>query len=322
MSGGLDSTLAARLVLNQGVEVVGLYLYSPFGCRSQVEKMARLLGMRLIVKDKGEAFIDLLKNPRFGYGKNLNPCVDCRIYMFQLADVIRQEEKADFIVTGEVVGQRPMSQTLHSIAMIDHHGPLKDLVLRPLSAKNLAPTLPEREGWVHRQALLGITGRSRKEQLRMAEEYGIDDFEDPGGGCLLTQPSFKGRLQDFLDHDAPSEGVQRLHKGELLKLGRHFRLSPKAKVVVGRNEIENDELSELWQKAGGEFYEPINFKGPAAVGLGNFDGTEKKTVGRILARYGKGEETVKEIRLRSFASDTTIVINQPILDTELEALRL
>jgi len=323
MSGGLDSTLAAKLVRDQDIDVIGLHLASPFGCRNEVKESAEALGIPLVIKEKGEAYLDLVKDPVYGYGKNMNPCIDCRIYMFQLADVVRQKLKADFIVTGEVLGQRPMSQQRNSMNLIDKKSSLDNILLRPLSGKLFPPTKPELEGWIDRSQLLSISGRGRTRQLELAKQWGITAFESPGGGCLLTETSFSGRLRDFFEHDGDLPTEQRLAQSALLRFGRHFRVSDKTKLIVGRNEQENEQMTQLWKQAGGIFYDPINFSGPVAVALGVVGESEQKLVGRLITRYGKSRKNEPmEILFQTTKSEGTFVADEPITETELSAIRL
>ena len=323
MSGGLDSTLAARVVRDQGVEVIGLHLLSPFGCREDIEKSASAAGVPLRFKEKGEAYLDLVQNPRYGYGKNMNPCIDCRIFMFQLADVVRQDEGADFIVTGEVLGQRPMSQNRTSMDLIDRQSPVERLVLRPLSAHCMAPTIPEENGWINRESLFQISGRSRKDQIALAEKLGIKDYSAPGGGCLLTESAFSTRLRDFFDHKAHHTTEERLAQSELLGLGRHFRVSEKAKVIVGRDEKENEKMDRLWRKAHGTHFFPDNFDGPSVILIGDHGPSEEELIGAMIARYGKGKELDSRIiRYEGAETTGTFIAGQPIAEERLNQLRL
>ena len=323
MSGGLDSALAAKMMIDQGLEVVGLHLVSPFGCKLPVDAGAKHLGIRLVKKDKGEAYLDLVKNPQYGYGKNMNPCLDCRIYMFQLAEVVMKEEGADFVVTGEVVGQRPMSQMRHSMELIDSRTTLKGLLLRPLSAQSLEPTEPEIKGWVDRQKLMGISGRGRRDQIDLAEKIGVSEFAAPGGGCLLTEADFSRRLRDFFGHEKDVAPEMRLAQSQLLHLGRHFRLSEDLKFIVGRNENENRELAVLWEKSGGSYLHPESFTGPDAVVVGPLSHGERMTVARVMMRYSKADSS----REQEFTFQTTLGSERlracgGVNDSELEAWRL
>ncbi|MFM8312798.1 MAG: thiamine biosynthesis protein, partial [Deltaproteobacteria bacterium] len=225
ISGGLDSALAASLVKQWGIHVIGLHLTSPFGCTTEAQKVAEEIQIPLQIRAKGEAFIDLIEKPKYGYGSQMNPCIDCRIYMFEWAEKVRQELGADFIVTGEVVGQRPLSQNKAAMALIDRNSPLEDRVLRPLSGGNLPPTLPEKRGWIQREQLRKFSGRGRTEQLALAKELGISAYTSPGGGCLLTEKAFSDRLRDFYRHPHFSTSEQKTAQAELLRLGRHFRPS-------------------------------------------------------------------------------------------------
>ena len=270
MSGGLDSTLAAKLVKDQGIDVVGLHLLSPFGCREEVAKSASSIGIPLLIKAKGESYLDLVENPRYGYGKNMNPCIDCRIFMFTLADVVMRDEGADFIVTGEVLGQRPMSQQRHAMELIDRKSPpsLDRLIVRPLSAHCFETTLPEEMGWIDREKFLSIAGRSRKEQMALATKLDLRDYSTPGGGCLLTESGFSSRLRDFFKHPTFTNTGERMAQSELLRVGRHFRLSETTKLIVGRNQQENEELTAHWREANGAFFYPSNFDSMPAFYLG------------------------------------------------------
>ena len=321
MSGGLDSTLAAKLVLDQGVEVIGLHLASPFGCLNDVNQSAETLGIPLLIKEKGEAYLDLVKNPKFGYGKAMNPCIDCRIFMFELAEVVRQEENADFIVTGEVLGQRPMSQVRRSITVIDEESDMGNRVVRPLSGKMMAPTLAETEGWLDREKLLAIHGRGRKQQIALAKQMGIAIYESPGGGCLLTETSFASRLKDFFAHDENLSPKTRLAQSALVRLGRHFRLSASQKLIVGRNQEENREMETLWQNSQGWLLKPSGFSGPASIGVGPLTPKAVETAGQIMLRYGKPTGTPKV--LVSHGTETKeYLVHTPIDEKTLETLRI
>jgi tRNA U34 2-thiouridine synthase MnmA/TrmU len=238
LSGGLDSTLAARIVLSQGISLEALNFLTPFcTCTKRGEsclasqKAVKTLGIPLKVFNVSEEYLNVLKNPKYGYGSNMNPCIDCRIFMFKKAKDFMLESGASFIVTGEVLGQRPMSQRRNTMLLIEKEAGLDDLILRPLSAKFLPPTIPEREGWINRDKLLAIHGRSRKPQIKLAEDLGIRDYPCPAGGCLLTDPIFAKRVKDLMVHQIDFS----LNDIHLLKIGRHYRLSPKLKLIIGRN---------------------------------------------------------------------------------------
>ncbi len=293
LSGGLDSALAAALLLEQGLEVIGLHLQSPTSCRSDVRAVARSLGIRLEVREKGEAYLRLLREPRWGYGRNMNPCVDCRVFMFRLARGVMEETGADFLFTGEVLGQRPMSQLGEKIRLIDRQAGLDGLVLRPLSARLLPESEPERRGWVDRARLLAVSGRSRHVQLREAARLGLEDYASPGGGCLLTDAAYSRKLRDLFDH-AP-EGAVGEEDVALLGVGRHFRLGPGLKIVLGRDEAENHRLAEL-RAAGRWLVEPEGFNGPSALVCGPRDEDTLARAAGLIARYARAAGPDDRIR--------------------------
>ncbi len=323
LSGGLDSALAAKLVKDQGVEVIGLHLVTPFGCETTVKEVAEGLSIPLLYKEKGEAYLDLVENPRYGYGKNMNPCIDCRIFMFQLADVVRQDVNADFIVTGEVIGQRPMSQNRQAMNLIDKRSPIEGLVVRPLSAKSFGMSIPEEMGWVDREKFFRITGRGRSEQIEIAKSIGVTEFASPGGGCLLTEKAFSERLKDFYDSKTHVTPEQKMAQAKTLRLGRHFRVTDKFKVIVARNDKENHELEDLWAPSGGIYFCPTNFLGPVAVGYGELSDSMQGMVGALLSRYGKSHTVEKpEIKISSEKYNTVFPINTFLTDEEIERMRL
>jgi hypothetical protein len=282
LSGGLDSALAARLLLDQGIEVIGFHLESPTACRNDVAEVARDLGIRLVSRPKGEEYLRLLRHPRWGYGRNMNPCVDCRIFMFRLARAWLEEFEAAFLFTGEVVGQRPMSQVRDRMELIDRESQLEGWVLRPLSAQVLPETEPERRGWVDRTRLLAIRGRGRNDQLRLAERYGLRHYASPGGGCLLTDASFSGRLRDLFAHTPETETT--MDDVALLRLGRHFRVAADLKVVIGRDQAENQRLAGF-EGAGRWRVEPDGFRGPSALVCGPHDARALQAATELILRH-------------------------------------
>ena len=239
LSGGLDSILAAKMMLNQGVEVEAIHFAMVFSA-SRAEKTAADLGIKITVKNITDEFLEVVKNPKHGYGSGTNPCIDCKIFMLKKAKAFMEDVGASFIVTGEVLGERPMSQRRDTIMLIEKEAGLKGLILRPLSAQLFDPTIPEEKGIVDRERLLAISGRSRKPQMALAKKFGIDEYPNPAGGCLLTDPAFSKRVKDLLGHN-----VFTLDNIALLKVGRHFRLSESCKLIVGRNEKENETINTL-----------------------------------------------------------------------------
>jgi hypothetical protein len=293
LSGGLDSALAARMVLDQGVELVGLHLESPTACRSDVHDVARELGVRLEVREKGQAYLELLRHPRFGYGKNMNPCVDCRIFMFHIGRDVMKQVDAQFLVTGEVAGQRPMSQGKNTLALIDREADLEGWVLRPLSALLLPETEPERRGWISRSALLGISGRGRLEQLELADRYGLTHHQSPGGGCLLTDAAFSVKLEDLFAHS--DERLTGMDDVALLRVGRHFRVRDDLKVVLGRNQQENGRLA-AFENDSRWLVVPNGFNGPTALVCGPRGDAELEIALRLIADYTREPKPEYEVR--------------------------
>lgn len=244
-SGGLDSMLAVALLQAQGIAVTGLVWTTPFFGPERALESAKILNLPMRVEDLTDRFLPLLRHPPHGFGRELNPCLDCHILMLQEAGKIMVAEGYDFLFTGEVVGQRPLSQHKGALNLIARESGYADLILRPLSAKRLKPTRPELLGLVNRELLLDLTGRGRKPQITLAARRGITGYPSPAGGCLLTDAGFAARLRDLLDH-LPQVSRRDL---ELLKWGRHFRLDAANKVIVGRNQRDNEALAALSQSA-------------------------------------------------------------------------
>lgn len=237
-SGGLDSMLSGLVLRAQGIAVEWVTFETPFFAAGKARKASRLTGIPLRVQPIFPTYLTMLRNPRAGYGRQMNPCMDCHALMFRLAGEIMRAEGFDFLFSGEVLGQRPMSQTRPSLHYVEKHSGMKGFILRPLSAKLLPETLPEKEGWVDRERLLAISGRGRKDQIELAKKFGITEYPAPAGGCLLTEKGFSLRLRDLFDHQSDCTENE-IH---LLKFGRHFRLSPGAKLIVGRTEKDNESI--------------------------------------------------------------------------------
>jgi tRNA-specific 2-thiouridylase len=240
-SGGLDSILAVRLIQEQGIDVLGLTFSTPFFGARKARAAAEPIHLPLTVLDITVEHLATLKAPRYGYGRNMNPCIDCHTLMLKKAGEKMNEWQADFIFTGEVLGQRPMSQTRQSLHVVAKNSGFEPFVLRPLSARLLPVTKPEEQGKVNRERLLDIQGRGRKRQMELARVFGIKKYSNPAGGCLLTDPEFSRRLQDLFNAAADT----RIRDIELLKYGRHFRIGGGIKVIVGRNQKDNDMLLRL-----------------------------------------------------------------------------
>lgn len=326
LSGGLDSILAVKLMLEQGVEVEAVNFLTVFcTCTTRgktclaSKSAADKLGIKLKVFEVSKEYFEVIKNPKYGYGSNINPCLDCRIFMFKKAGQYMKESGAEFLITGEVLGQRPMSQRRDAMRIIERESGLKGLILRPLSAGLLEPTIPEKAGLVDKERLLSISGRSRKPQMRLAAQLGINDYPCPAGGCLLTDPGFARRMKDLIKHkqDFTVNDIQ------LLKVGRYFRLAPEAKLIVGRNEEENDKLSKLAQKGDLCFY-PISVKGPIGIGRGGFNNDYLFAASSIIARYSDGDlEQKLEIEYKDVSSSLTRQVTVlPMAPQEIEELRI
>jgi tRNA U34 2-thiouridine synthase MnmA/TrmU len=297
-SGGLDSTLAILVMQQQGIEVTAITFMNHFGCdisdKSSCSKdpfaASVKFGFKVKLSHLSDKFLEIVKNPAHGHGKNMNPCVDCRILMLKEAKVFMNMIGADFLITGEVVGQRPMSQRKDCFPMIDKAADVKGLVVRPLSGKILPPTLAEEKGLIKRELMCDFNGRSRKPQMALAEDLGLTEYPSPAGGCLLTEPNYSYKLKDLLEHNKDPE-----YKDiNFLRLGRQFRFSPDCKIFVGRHKDENEAMKAM--------VDPEDLKmrvegvgSPFVVLLGNVTDEAIKTAASICARYSdaKKEPEVK-----------------------------
>ncbi|MBP8980197.1 MAG: tRNA 4-thiouridine(8) synthase ThiI [Syntrophobacterales bacterium] len=279
--------LAVKVVQEQGISVQGITFETPFFNARKAQASAQHLRMPLRVIDITDEHLEMLKAPRYGYGKNMNPCIDCHTLMLHVAGRMMEEYGADFLFTGEVLGQRPMSQTRQSLHMVAKNSGYGELIVRPLSARLLPESVPEREGKVDRALLLDIQGRSRRRQMELAEKFGLHRFPPPAGGCLLTDPMFSVRLRDLFSHH-PEHDRRDL---ELLKYGRHFRISPTARVIVGRNEKDNSALQTLI-RAGDTVLRMASVPGPLVLIPGGGTEAETATAARLCVLYSdavKGE---------------------------------
>ncbi|HEX9078413.1 MAG TPA: hypothetical protein VF795_02415 [Desulfuromonadaceae bacterium] len=306
LSGGLDSTLAVKLMLELGIEVEALNFTSPFctctgknaGCKSEAVRVAQEFNIPIKVMHKGLDYLEIVRNPRHGYGKGLNPCVDCRIYLLQKAREYMAESGADFVITGEVLGQRPMSQRRDTLRVIEKESGLEGLILRPLSARHFEPTIPEKEGWVDRSRLLAIKGRSRKEQFELADELDVKNYPCPAGGCLLTELSFVPKLRDVFDH---ADDLN-MRDFRLLKIGRHFRIGKRTKVIIGRNEADNN-LLETARQPDEAAITWLDGNTPVGVVTGPQEPECLDLASRILLRYTKADSSAS-CRVKIRVNDT------------------
>jgi len=322
-SGGLDSILAIKVVLEQGIEVVALNFTSPFcccdklgGCGSAVKRMAEKLGVDFKVMYLGQEYLDMVKNPKYGYGKNLNPCIDCRILKFKKAKEFMTDISASFVITGEVLGQRPMSQHRQALRRIEKESGLEGLILRPLSAKLMPETKAETNGWVKREKLLNISGRGRRQQMDLAASFGINDYPCPAGGCLLTDPQFSKRAKDAIGHNEFT-----VDNIELLKIGRCLRIKPYFRLSVGRDEKENNRLLGM-AKREDIIFEPLNLAGPSAVSRGIIDEEAKVISCKVIAWYTARDRQV-EVKVKTLADSKEEIISvEAIAEEELRQLRV
>ena len=324
ISGGLDSLLAARLMIEQGIHVEGINFYTGFcveghthAIRKKDKKKpkrnnalwsAEQLGIKLHILDIIDEYKDVVINPKHGYGANMNPCLDCKIFMVSKAKQWMEENGFDFIITGEVVGQRPMSQRKDLLPVVVRESGADDLLLRPLCAQNLAPTLPEREGWVDRDKLLGFSGRNRKPQMALAKEFGFEDYASPAGGCcFLTDEHYSRKLVDLWQ--ARNKKEYELDDIMLLKVGRHIRPEPHYKLIVSREDGENKFLNGYRKQF--STLEIKSHNGPLTLVDGELSDEDAKQAARIAARFSQGREaetvSVKFTRLNGEESILDIV---------------
>lgn len=280
MSGGLDSMLAIKLLQDQGIEVTGITFETPFFGPESAKKASAQLGIPLRIMDIGASHLEMLRSPRYGYGRQMNPCIDCHALMVRTAGQIMEAEGFDFLCTGEVLGQRPMSQRRDALMSVDKLSGYPGYILRPLSAGLLPATIPEKEGKVDRQRLLRISGRSRKQQMALAVHYGIRDYPSPAGGCLLTNPGFASRLRDLF---STQERVD-LRDVDLLKYGRHLRLPEGSRLVVGRIHADNLRLRDLARPD--DILIKVNeVPGPTALLPGGAPAAEVDVAAAVVAAY-------------------------------------
>jgi len=282
-SGGLDSMLAGVVLRAQGIEVEWVAFETPFFSSSKARKASRLTGIPLTVKPIFTDYMAMLRNPPAGYGKQMNPCMDCHTLMFRLAGELMRTKGFDFLFSGEVLGQRPMSQTKPSLRYVEKHSGLGGHIIRPLSAKLLPETIPEQQGLVDRERLLDIHGRGRKDQIALAQKFGISDYPAPAGGCLLTDKGFSLRLRDLFDH-RPEPTENEIH---LLKFGRHFRLNPQAKLIVGRTEADNESILRHHDPARDTVLDVRDYPSPIGILPGGADERTVFLAASICIGYSK-----------------------------------
>jgi len=284
LSGGLDSILALKLILEQGIEVVALNLILPFLSErgDYAGATARRFGIPLVRVEACEEYLAILRSPKYGYGSAMNPCIDCHIYMLRKAKAVAEQVDASFIVTGDVLGERPMSQHRRALELEDKEACVEGKVLRPLSARLLPETIPERAGWIDRSKLLAIRGKSRKTQIALAKRYNLGGaYPTPSGGCLLTCREFASRVRDILMHD--KDRALTMKEVELLKVGRHFRFGA-SRIIVGRNERENEVLKQL-RDADDYLFEVRGCGSPITILKGSKSREAVELAAKLTVRY-------------------------------------
>jgi tRNA U34 2-thiouridine synthase MnmA/TrmU len=318
VSGGLDSTLALKVILDSGIEIEAVHFTTPF-CNCDdcaITAIKKQYNIPIHHVFMGQDFLDLLIDPPHGYGSQVNICIDCRIMMLRKAKQLGTEIGADFFVTGEVVGQRPFSQRMNAIRLIEKEAGLEGKILRPLSAKLLPETDIEIEGTVNRDSLYSIRGRRRLPQMELAKELGVYDYPCPSGGCLLTDPQFARKLKDYLEN----EGRPILDDMMFLKIGRHFRVGS-TRVIVGRNKMENDHLELLAKRRGMPRISVVGHMGPVTIMMGNGDNDAIKTSVAITIRYSDApRDTAVEVEYKNDCKKR--LIGHAIDDEDLEGLRI
>lgn len=328
LSGGLDSNLAIRMMQEQGVEVEAIAVKTPFcdfdcgkGCGHRVQEVALELGIKLKTVYFGDDYLKMLKNPKYGYGSGMNPCIDCRGMMYNAAKEHMEKTGADFIITGEVLGQRPMSQNGNALKIIENETQTNGKIVRPLSFRHLPLTEAESKGLIKREKLGDIKGRSRKGQLQLAKKFDISDPPNAAGGCLLTDPAFSIRVRDLYAH---TKGTPDMNDIELLKIGRHFRLSDNTKLIVGRNKMENEILDSL-KLDNDLIIEVGNHVGPTCILRTKKQLSSEKEIeiaASTALRYSDSpKDKLSSVRIKSREHEKEIQVF-PIDNTVLDKLRI
>jgi hypothetical protein len=325
LSGGLDSMLAILTMLRQGIQVSAIRFITPFDPdisddtfrETRYQSLRHTYGFEIIMRHLSHKMLDIVTKPKHGYGRNMNPCIDCRILMLKEAKQFLDTIGADFLVTGEVLGQRPMSQRKDMLYHIDKEAGVIDTVLRPLSAKLLRTTIAEQKGIIDRGMLYALSGRSRKPQIALAGEFGMKDYPSPGGGCLLTEPNYAFRLKDLLAHD-PNPAIRDI---DLLRIGRHFRYSPQCKIIVGRDKAENAIIESM--VADSDYLLRVEGYGsPMTLVTGEITDESLRLAAALCARYSDAKN-VREIAVKLIQSGKTSIVSViPAGDEILDATRI
>ena len=326
LSGGLDSMLAILTVLRQGIAVNAIQFMTPFDpiasddptfCGIRCQSLSHTYGFEITVRHLRHEMIDIVTKPKHGYGKNMNPCIDCRILMLKEARQYMEAVGADFLVTGEVLGQRPMSQRKDMLYHIDKEAGVIDTVVRPLSAKLLRITVPEHKGIIDRGMLYALSGRSRKPQIALASEFGLENYPSPGGGCLLTEPNYAFRLKDLLAYDA-NPAIRDI---DLLRIGRHFRYSPRCKIIVGRDKAENAIIESV--AADSDYLLRVEgFGSPMTLVIGEITAESLRVAAAICGRYSDVKDLHEVVVKVVQRGQTSIMSTSPADDEIIDAIRI
>lgn len=317
-SGGLDSILAALILRDQGIEVEWISFETPFFSSAKAQQAAYKTNIPIMIKNITQIYLEMLKNPQCGYGKHMNPCMDCHAMMFRLASTTMKKKGFNFLFSGEVLGQRPMSQTKSSLRYVEKHSDIDGYILRPLSARRLPLTIPEKDGLVNRDLLLDISGRSRKPQMRLAEKFGITEYPNPAGGCLLTDKGYAARLKDLFSHQN-TYTEKELH---LLKYGRHIRLNNNTKLIIGRTKQDNENIIKYHNSSEDIIIKVKDFPSPIVIVPHKASKDIIIKAAAICAGYSKAPDNTRiDVSVVSSCRTDTIKVTG-ILPAEIKELLL
>lgn len=318
MSGGLDSVLAAKIVMEQGIGVEGIHFLIGFAETKSVEQASKILRIPLHIIDVIDEFKEVVLNPVYDYGAHLNPCLDCKIFMVKKAKEWMDRHQFDFMVTGEVLGQRPKSQRRDTLNIVKRESGVGDYLLRPLSAKLLSETVPEKAGWIDREKLYGLSGRSRKPQIALAKAFNITQYQQPAGGCLLTDKKFCDRLTVLWNFRKKRDYTR--DDIELLKLGRHLKPASHFRMIIGRNEKENEKLEKLKDELNGETLKTISHAGPVVLLDGEMQPQDVEFAAQIAARFSKGRDEKKvTFEFKAKNGSTRMISVKPFAAEKIQA---
>jgi len=317
LSGGLDSILAIKVIQEQGIYVIAVSFVTPFFSSKNAEKASKILGVELRILDISDVHLKIVRSPKYGYGKAMNPCIDCHALMFHEAGKLMEKENADFLFSGEVLGERPMSQNFRALMRVSEESGYKDYIIRPLSARLLPETLPEKQGKVDRERLLSIRGRSRKPQTELAKKYGITEYAQPAGGCLLTDPMYSRRLKEIMEKQPDFDK----RDAELLAIGRHFRIESGEKIIVGRDQADNEKLLAI-KNDGDVTLDVIDYPSPIAM-IPN-GGSEKAIMiaSSIIALYSDAPKNDKVKVIYYYKDKSNVILVNPFPKDEIDKIRI